>query len=200
MALQELAFLPASRGTLQYLRRKLDLVKRGKNVLQMRRDQLAKELLAIMDELKKRPEAEKQFIEAARTAALMRMSRGEYEFRSMSSLVKPPKITHVLVSYQGVPVPQARVQEEPDWSKLLDPDYRRVVETLWNAVKTMIDVANKEVAVEKISDQLLYINRVVNSLEKNVIPQLESALRRVEERVVDEELEDFVRVKLLGGR
>ncbi|WP_288005949.1 V-type ATP synthase subunit D [Thermofilum sp.] len=200
MALQELAFLPASRGTLQYLRRKLELVKRGKDVLQMRRDQLAKEVLAIMDELRKRPEAEKQFIEAARYAAIMRMARGEHEFRSMSSLVKPPKLTHIIVSYQGIPVPQIRITEEPDWTRLADPDYRRVIENLWNAVKTMIDVANMEVAVEKISDQLLYINRVVNSLEKNVIPQLESALRRVEEKVVDEELEDFVRVKILGGK
>ncbi|MCC6004307.1 MAG: V-type ATP synthase subunit D [Thermofilum sp.] len=200
MTLQELAFLPVSRGTLQYLRRKLELVRRGKDVLQMRRDQLAKELLAIMDELRKRPEAEKQFIEAARYAAIMRMARGEYEYRSMSSLVKPPRFTHVIVSYQGIPVPQIRVAEEADWSRLVDQDYRRVVENLWNAVKTMIDVANKEVAVEKMSDQLLYINRVVNSLEKNIIPQLESTLRRVEERVVDEELEDFVRVKILGGK
>jgi V/A-type H+-transporting ATPase subunit D len=153
-----------------------------------------------MDELRKRPEAEKQFIEAARYAAIMRMARGEYEYRSMSSLVKPPRFTHVIVSYQGIPVPQIRVAEEADWSRLVDQDYRRVVENLWNAVKTMIDVANKEVAVEKMSDQLLYINRVVNSLEKNIIPQLESTLRRVEERVVDEELEDFVRVKILGGK
>jgi V/A-type H+-transporting ATPase subunit D len=43
------------------------------------------------------------------------------------------------------------------------------------------------------------VNRIVNSLEKNVIPLLQDALRRVEERVLEEELEDFVRVKLLTG-
>lgn len=199
MVLSELAFLPASRGTLQLLRRRLELVKRGKNVLQMRRDQLAKELLSIMDELQKRPKAEQEFIQAARRAALMRVARGEFEFRSVSSLVKPPKITSIIVSYQGIPVPQARIVHDPDFSQITDPDYKETIEQLWNAVKTMIDVANKEVAVEKISEQLLYINRVVNSLEKNLIPALTDVLRRIEERVVEEELEDFVRVKLLGG-
>ncbi|PLJ77234.1 V-type ATP synthase subunit D [Infirmifilum sp. SLHALR2] len=197
--LSELAFLPASRGTLQVLRRRLELVKRGKDVLQMRRDQLAKELLGIMDELQKRPQAEDEFIEASRRAAIMRMARGEYDFRSTASLVRPPKITSIIVSYQGIPVPQARIAEDPDFSQITDPDYREAIEHLWNAVKTMIDVANKELAVEKISDQLLYINRVVNSLEKNLIPALTDVLRRIEERVIEEELEDFVRVKLLGG-
>lgn len=199
MALTELAFLPASRGTLQLLRKRLELVKRGKDVLQMRRDQLAKELLEIMDELQKRPKAEQEFIEASRRAALMRVARGEYDFRSAASLVRPPKITSIIVSYQGIPVPQARIVQEPDFTQITDPDYRETIQQLWDAVKTMIDVANKEVAVEKISEQLLYINRVVNSLDKNLIPALSNTLRRIEERVIEEELEDFVRVKLLGG-
>ncbi len=197
--LSELAFLPASRGTLQLLRKRLELVRRGKDVLQMRRDQLAKELLGMMDELQKRPKAEHEFIEAARRAAVMRMARGEHDFRSIASLVHPPKITSILVSFQGIPVPQARVVQDPDFSQVADPEYREVIERLWNAVKVMIDVANKELAVERISDQLLYINRVVNSLEKNLIPALTDFLRRIEERVIEEELEDFVRVKLLGG-
>ncbi|QOJ78290.1 V-type ATP synthase subunit D [Infirmifilum lucidum] len=197
--LSELAFLPASRGTLQLLRRRLELVRRGKDVLQMRRDQLAKELLSIMDELQKRPKAEHEFIEAARRAAVMRMARGEHDFRSTASLVHPPKITSIIMSYQGIPVPQARIVQDPDFSQITDPDYREAIERLWNAVKVMIDVANKELAVERISDQLLYINRVVNSLEKNLIPALTDVLRRIEERVIEEELEDFVRVKLLGG-
>uniref|UniRef100_A0A7C1T207 V-type ATP synthase subunit D n=1 Tax=Thermofilum pendens TaxID=2269 RepID=A0A7C1T207_THEPE len=195
----ELRFLPASRGTLQLLRRRLELVQRGKDVLQMRRDQLAKELLTMLDELRKRSEAEKAFLEASRRIAALRVARGEHEFRSITSLVKPPEVVGVTISYQGVPVPQARVAQEPDISKVTDPDYRTAIEELWKAVKSLIEVANMEVAVEKISEQLSYVNRIVNSLEKNIIPLLQDALRRVEERVLEEELEDFVRVKLLTG-
>uniref|UniRef100_A0A7C4B9T5 V-type ATP synthase subunit D n=1 Tax=Thermofilum pendens TaxID=2269 RepID=A0A7C4B9T5_THEPE len=195
----ELRFLPASRGTLQLLRRRLELVQRGKDILQMRRDQLAKELLTMLEELRKRSEAESAFLEASRRITALRVTRGEHDFRSIVSLVKPPKVAGVIVSYQGVPVPQARIIEEPDLSKVTDPDYRSAIEELWSAVKSLIEVANMEVAVEKISEQLSYVNRIVNSLEKNVIPLLQDTLRRVEERVLEEELEDFVRVKLLKG-
>ncbi|RLE59901.1 MAG: hypothetical protein DRJ35_04685 [Thermoprotei archaeon] len=196
----ELAFLPASRGTLLLLRRKLQLVKRGKDVLQMRRDQLVKEVFSIMDELKKRPEAEQQYAEASEIVSKIRMSRGEHEFLSISNLATPPKIETVIVSYQGVAVPQARIVIEPDFSKITDPEYRTALEKLWEAVKTMIEVANKEIAVEKLCEQLQYINRVVNSLEKNLIPKLEDALHHIEERVTEEEIEEFVRIKLIGER
>jgi len=197
--LSELKFLPASRGTLQLLRRRLELVKRGKDILQMRRDQLAKELLSIMEYLRKRAEAEREFFEAARRVSLLRVVRGDYDFKSTASLVKPPKIVFLITSYQGVPVPQARIAERPDYSKVADPEYREAVEKLWGAVEKLIEVANSEVAVERIGEQLSYINRVVNSLEKNTIPALTDALRRIEERVIEEELEDFVRIRLLAG-
>lgn len=197
--LSELKFLPASRGALQLLRRRLELVKRGKDVLQMRRDQLAKELLSIMEYLRKRAEAEREFFEAARRVALLRVVRGDYDFKSTASLVKPPKIVFVITSYQGVPVPQVRIAERPDYSKVVDPEYREAVEKLWGAVEKLIEVANSEVAVERIGEQLSYINRVVNSLEKNTIPALTDTLRRIEERVIEEELEDFVRIRLLAG-
>ncbi|MEM4516406.1 MAG: V-type ATP synthase subunit D, partial [Thermofilum sp.] len=86
--LSELKFLPASRGALQLLRRRLELVKRGKDILQMRRDQLAKELLSIMEYLRKRAEAEREFFEAARRVSLLRVVRGDYDFKSTASLVK----------------------------------------------------------------------------------------------------------------
>ena len=194
----ELAFLPASRGTLLLLRRRLELVKRGKEVLQMRRDQLGKEVFAIMDELKKLAEAEKRYLEAARRVTQLRMSRGEHDFESIASLVRPPEIEIVIVSRQGVPVPEARIISEPDYSRVADPEYREALENLWEAMKTMILVANRELEVEKLCQQLQYINRVVNSLEKNLIPKLEDALRRIEEHVSEEEIEEFVRIKLVS--
>jgi len=193
----QLAFLPASRGTLLLLRRRLQLVKRGKEVLQMRRDQLVKEVFAIMDELKKLAEAERKYLEAARRVTQLRMSRGEHDFESIASLVRPPEIDIVIVSRQGVPVPEARIVYEPDYSRVADPEYREALEKLWEAIKTMIIVANKEMEVEKLCEQLQYINRVVNSLERNLIPSLEDTLRHIEERVTEEEIEEFVRMKVV---
>ncbi len=195
-----LRFLPASRGTLLKLREQLELVQRGKNVLEMRRDQLVKEVFAIMDELKKRPEAEHIYLEAVRGLSRIRSMRGEHDFQSFSNLVKPPRLETLLVSIQGVAVPEVRIVGSPDFSKIMDPEYRKRLENLWHALEAMIEIANKEIAIEKLCSQLQYINRVVNSLDKNLIPQLEEIIKHIEERVAEEEIEEFVRIKMLGEK
>ena len=68
-------------------------------------------------------------------------------------------------------------------------------ERLWKVLKRLFELANLEVAVEKLSRQLNYINRIVNSLEKNVIPNLKETIRYVEEKVNEEMLEEFVRLR-----
>lgn len=194
-----LAFLPPSRGTLQLLRNRLELARRGLTVLQMRREMLARELVRLLAELKKRREVEDAFARALQRAAVLRFSRGEFEFRSMASLAKPPRVEIVTVSYQGVPVRQARVVEGPDLTGMHDPEFREVAEELWKALASMIEVANMEEAAAEVGKQLVRINQVANSLEKSVIPSLEDAVKRVEEWVASRELEDFVRVMRLRG-
>lgn len=194
-----LAFLPPSRGTLQMLRRRLELAKRGLTILQMRREMLARELVLLLSELRRRREAEEAFARALQRAAELRASRGEIEFRSMASLAKPPRIELVAVSYQGVPVRQARVAGEPDLSAVHDPEFREVAEELWRALAGMIEVANVEEAAAEVGKQLVSINQVANSLERSVIPSLEDAVKRVEEWVANRELEDFVRARRLRG-
>jgi V/A-type H+-transporting ATPase subunit D len=181
------------------LRRRLELAKRGLTILQMRREMLARELVLLLSELRRRREAEEAFARALQRAAELRASRGEIEFRSMASLAKPPRIELVAVSYQGVPVRQARVAGEPDLSAVHDPEFREVAEELWRALAGMIEVANVEEAAAEVGKQLVSINQVANSLERSVIPSLEDAVKRVEEWVANRELEDFVRARRLRG-
>ncbi|HDJ97079.1 MAG TPA: hypothetical protein ENG54_01265 [Thermofilum sp.] len=196
----QLQFLPASRGTLLRLREQLELVERGKNVLEMRRDQLVKEVFLLMDELRYRAHAEHEYLKAIRALDRIRSLRGEHDFISKTNLVKPPKLQTLLESVQGVPVPKVKVVEEPDFSRIIDPEYRKALETLWEALHEMIEIANKEMAVERLCRQLQYINRVVNSLDKNLIPQLREAINRIEEKVSEEEIEEFVRIKMTGEK
>ena len=193
-----LRFLPASRGTLLKLRAQLELVERGKSVLEMRRDQLIKEIFILIDELRLRAKVESEYLEAIRAIARIRVLRGEQDFRSRMALVIPPKLEIVLESVQGVAVPKVRVISNPDFSQILDPEYKKALKTLWNSLKGMIEIANKEIAVEKLCYQLQYINRVVNSLERNMLPELRDTIRRIEERVSEEEIEEFVRIKKIG--
>ncbi len=196
----QLRFLPASRGTLIRLREQLGLVERGKNVLEMRRDQLVKEIFLLMDELKYRARAEHEYLRAIRSLDRIRSLRGEHDFISKTNLVKPPKLRTLLESVQGVPVPKVKVVSEPDFSRIIDPEYKRAIVTLWEAIREMIEIANKEMSVERLCRQLQYINRVVNSLDKNLIPKLREAISRIEEKVSEEEIEEFVRIKIIGEK
>jgi len=193
-------FLPASRGTLIKLHKQLNLVRRGKEILEMRREQLIKEVFELMDKLKERGEIEHEYLRVLEEIARLRALRGEYEYRSIANLVKPPKIEVLLVSIQGVPVPQVKIISDPDSSKIKDPEYREAFESLWSVLKKYIELANVEAAVERLGRQLNYINRVVNSLEKRVIPDLQETIRYIEEKVDEEMLEEFVRIrKLIRG-
>jgi len=160
----------------------------------MRRDQLVREIFLLIDKLKKRANIEKKFVEALDSLAILRIYRGEQEFRSMLELVKPPEIEVLLVSVQGVPVPQARVKKEPDFSLIKDPEYYMAFTRLWEAVKELIEISNIEVVVERLTAQLSYINRVVNSIEKKLIPSFRETIRYIEEKLEEEVLGEYIRL------
>lgn len=193
-------FLTVSRGTLIRLRRQLELVRRGKEVLEMRREQLVREIFRLIDKLKARLEVERGYIRALEEISKIRVYRGEQEFLSITGLVKRPIIDIRPVSIQGVPVPQAEIVSEPDVSLIRDPEYHKVLEQLWETFHKLIEIANAEIAVEKLGEQLAYINRVVNSLEKSIIPSLEESIRYIGERLEEEMIEEFVRLREYARR
>ncbi|RLE82607.1 MAG: hypothetical protein DRJ52_01970 [Thermoprotei archaeon] len=195
MGLTSLRYLPASRGTLLKLRRQLELAKRGKSVLEMRRDQLVKEIFTLIDRLKERPKIEEKYIKALEDLSLLRLKRGEVEFFSIVSLVRPPVLEVLAISIEGVSVPQIKILRKPDYSLVKDPEYRTLLENAWQVIEELIEVTNIEIAVEKLCAQLSYINRVVNSLEENFIPKLEETIRYIGEKIEEEMLEEFVRLK-----
>ncbi|RLF05751.1 MAG: hypothetical protein DRJ64_05250 [Thermoprotei archaeon] len=195
MSLSEIRFLPVSRGTLIRLKQKLEMIERGKSVLEMRREQLVKEIFLLSRKLSERANIEHEYIRALEDVSRLRLLRGDINFHSMVSLVTPPKIEILPTSVQGVIVPQARIFEEPDLSKINDPEFLRVFKRLWRAIRALIDIANLEVAIEKLSEQLAYINRIVNSLEKSVMPMYKEYISYIEERIEEEMIEEFVKLK-----
>ena len=192
-------FLPISRGTLIKLRNRLKLMKRGKEVLEMRREQLIREITNLLMVIKKRPEVEHRLVNEIHEISRVRLIRGEVEFTSLISLVKRPIIEILPYSIQGVPVPQIKIVSDPDLSNLKDPELKRLANNFWEIMKELIEIANAEIAIEKLANYLNYINRIVNSLEKNLIPQLEKLIKYVEERVEEESLEEFIRLKKIKG-
>lgn len=200
MSLTSIRFLPISRGTLIYLKNMLNTIERGKNILEMRREQLIKEIFLLSSKLKERASIEHEYIRALEKVARLRLLRGEVEFESMLSLVKPPQIEILPTSIQGVMVPQARIFEEPDLSQLQDPEFLNAFKDLWKIIRILLELSNIEIAIEKLSEQLAYINRVVNSLDKSVIPKYKELIRYIEERIEEQSIDEFIKLKNIHER
>ncbi len=199
MSLSEIRFLPVSRGTLIRLRQMLETIERGKNVLQMRREQIIKEIFLLSKKIGERASIEHEYMSALADVSRLRLLKGEVVFKSISSLIKPPKIEILPISIQGVVVSQARIFEEPDLSNVYDADFLEVFKRLWSSVKALIEIANMELAIEKLSEQLAYVNRIVNSLERSIIPTYRNYIAYIEERIEEEMIEEFVKLKEIKG-
>lgn len=199
MAIGDLAYLPPSRGTLNFLKRRLELAERGKRILEMRREVLIKEMFSLLERIRERKNIERRFIEALKSVNELRLRLGELDFRALASLSHPPGVSSLNVSFQGVPCLQVRLLGPPDTSLHYDSEILKRAGELWNAFAALVEATNAEVAVRCIGEQLIKVNQVINSLERSIIPMLEEAIKRIEERVAARELEEHVRIRKLRG-
>ena len=131
--------------------------------------------------------------------AKFRLSRGDLYFNSILTLVKPPEFDVILISVEGISVPQIRIREKPDFSNIRDPEFRRLVTNLWSVIQDLVEIANTEASMERLCEYLAYINRVINSLEKNVIPSIQRTIKYIEEKLEEESIEEFIRLKKVKG-
>ncbi len=185
----------ATLGTLLRLREQLQLVRRGKEILEMKRDQLIREIYRLLDEIKRRSELDEEFTALYSRMKEAYMVRGPDEISSYSRAVSKPSFRVLYESLMGVRIPHIDILKEPDLDKITDPALRELAKELWELMKKTIAIGSKEMAVENLSHELAYINRVVNSLEKNIIPQLQENIRYIEVRIQEITLSEFVRIK-----
>jgi V/A-type H+-transporting ATPase subunit D len=186
---------PISRGTLQKLREKLTIARRGKEVLEMRREQLVREVLLRAKKVEERATLDDKLYELFGKAVKLYLTLGEYEYRSVCSTIKAPKVEILIESLQGVRVPRVKIVEEPNFSTVSDPEVRQLADSLYAALREAITLAAEEERVRALASYLEYINRVTNSLEKIIIPQLEESIRYISERLEEEMINEFTILK-----
>ncbi len=198
MSLGSLKYLPATRGTLLKLRRRLQVVRRGKEVLEMRRDQIIREVFILINKVREREKIEEEILSTINELLKIKALRGEREFETLVGQITPPKIKLLYLSYQGIPVPQVKVVKDPETNKVKDPEISGIIHKLWSSFKKLLEIVNMELAVEKLLEYLSYINRIVNSLERNIIPQLEETIRYIEEKIDEEMISEFIVLKRIS--
>ncbi len=181
----------ATKGTLQKAREQLEFIERGKDVLKMKRDQLAGELNKLLGELGQRSKIEKLFIEAYDSVGYAYAVLGYDSFASAASAVDTIEVRAVPTSMMGVVMPEVELTKKTSVDQVPSPTMMKAVAKLSGAVEKAIELAVLEAKVERLALELMSTNRKVNALEKVVIPRYKAMIRYIEEKLSEQALQEF---------
>jgi len=184
-----------TRGVLLRLREQLDFTKRGKELLEMKRDNLAAETNRLLDKIKVRHEFEQRLMEAYGSLKTAYMTLGYSRLQSQAFTVKPLEAKVRLRSVMGVLVPEIVQGQKPEINSITDPSAYAAAEQLTSSMKELLSIAEAEARIESIAQELMLTNRKVNALERVILPNILETLRYIEGRLEEETLEEFFRAK-----
>jgi V/A-type H+-transporting ATPase subunit D len=181
----------ATKGTLQKAREQLGFIERGKEVLKMKRDQLAGELNKLLGELAQRRAVEKLFVEAFDSVKYAYAVLGYDSFASAAGAVGTIEVRAIPTSTIGVVMPDVEITKKSNPQQIPSPTVMKATAKLGPAVDEAIKLAVLEAKVEQLAKELMSTNRKVNALEKVVIPRYKAMIRYIEEKLNEQALQEF---------
>jgi V/A-type H+-transporting ATPase subunit D len=184
-----------TRGVLLRLREQLDFTKRGKELLRMKRDNLAAETNRLLEKVEARHELEQRLMKAYDALKIAYTTLGYVELQSQASTVKPIDARVRPRSLMGVLVPEIVLGKIPAISSVTNASAYAAAERLSSLMKELFDIAEAEGRIEIIAQELMMTNRKVNALEMVIIPKLQETIRYIDGRLEEETLEEFFRAK-----
>ena len=187
----------ASPGVLLSLRDQLSFIKKGKDILEMKRDRLAGEINKLLPLVKLRRDAEDLFIEAYQLFIKVLMRKGIRELEMQAKGVEYMNLSLDTNMIMGINLVNLNISKSPNLDSLYDPLVQGVAKKLFKALQKMLEAVQVENNIELLAKELMSTSRKVNSLDKIVIPEYESLIRYVEERLLEEALEEFVRTRYI---
>jgi V/A-type H+-transporting ATPase subunit D len=187
----------ASPGVLLALRDQLKFIEKGKEILEMKRDRLAGEINKLLDLVKLRREAEDLFMDAYKLFIHVLMRKGIRELESIAKGVNYMDIKFDTSMIMGINLVELKVDVPPNLDSIYDPLVQGLAKRFFEAFMSMLKAVVVENNIELLAKELMSTSRKVNSLEKIVIPEYASLIRYVEERLLEEALEEFVRTRYI---
>jgi V/A-type H+-transporting ATPase subunit D len=192
MSLQRAA---VTRGVLLRLREQIDFIKRGKELLKMKRDNLAAETNRLLAKVAKRHEFDKRLMDAYESLKTAYMVLGYSQVQSQASTVGLVEAKIRPRSVMGVLVPEIVQGKKPVITSVTSASAYASAEKMSGLMNELLEIAEAEGRIESIAQELMMTNRKVNALERVLIPKLIELIRYIEGRLEEETLEEFFRAK-----
>lgn len=190
-----------NRMELLKLRRRLDVARRGHKLLKDKLDELMKEFLArISANRELRCEVEASLLAAYARLAVARGEAGDAAVRlGLSSPAEPARVRIITYSLMNIELPRFTLEPMPP-PGIVGPATTTLVvdaavEQLKDVVPRLVDLAEREKAIERLAAEIERTRRRVNALEYVLIPQIEETTRDITSKL--DEQERSARVRLM---
>ncbi|MBU4483473.1 MAG: V-type ATP synthase subunit D [Actinobacteria bacterium] len=195
-----LANVNATRMELLRLKKRLNLAWRGHKLLKDKRDELMRQLLAVIDEVKVlRLSIEKEFQSIVERFVLEKASIGSYQVEQ--ELLLPVKKISVSISKRniiGVHVPVYAKEVSGD---IIPYGYMNTsgemdiaLNDFDKSIENLLDLAEKEKAVQLMAMEIEETRRRVNVLEYKLIPGMIETIRFITMKLDEIERSNTVRL------
>lgn len=182
-------------GALLRLREQLDFIRRGEELLKMKRDNLAAETNRLLTKVGTRHDIEQRLVKGYANLRTAYLTLGYSRVQSQAFTVTPLEAKTRLRSIMGVLVPEIVQGKKPATSSIVDPSVFAAAEQLSASIGELLGLAEAEAKIECIAHELMMTNRKVNALERVLIPNLQQHIQYIEGRLEEETLEEFSRAK-----
>jgi len=187
----------ATRGVLLRMREQLEFIKRGRELLEMKRDQLASEINKLLGKLKERESVEKSLMEVYETLKAIYSAQGYSSVASQAAAVTELEVKATPISIMGVVVPEISVAKKPSMANIPNLSTYDVAKRLNAVLDHLLEISVVEARIEILARELMVTNRKVNALDKVLIPGIMESIAYIEGKLEEEMLEEFFRAKRL---
>ncbi|MCD6155073.1 MAG: V-type ATP synthase subunit D [Candidatus Verstraetearchaeota archaeon] len=187
----------ATKGALQRVKEQYRFIQKSKEILEMKRDRLAGEINASLPKMHERKKIEQEIMEIYEEYKRLLMAYGSEELSSYSKAIGKLEVKFLVRSLMGVPEPDIKIISDLKFQNISDPALQSFCIRFYKLFKKLLNLALVETRVEKLALELMDTNRKVNALEKIVVPQFQELIRYMEERIMEDELQEFVRIKYI---
>ncbi len=193
-----------TRGELLRLKKRIELAKRGHELLREKRDALITEFFDNLDLLRgKREEVEEKLEEAFEDLVDAKLAMGEVELkRSANASSREIDVDLDSRNIMGVNVPfleaEGLERDVTERGYSIQQSSSKVDEAsrkFEDALQAILELAEAEEIVRLLAQEIEKTKRRVNSLEHVLIPRLEESKEYIEMRLEEQEREDKFRLK-----
>jgi len=182
------------------LKKKVKLAKKGHKLLKQKRDVLVMEFFSILKEIKSLRESIKEKIIKAQNALYNAHAiEGELNIdRIAVGMAEGIDIQFGVKSIMGVKVPSIdEVNIKPQWHGFYEQSLEldNAIANYREVFPDFLKLAEKQLILARLSDEIKKTKRRVNSLEFLTIPKLEKSQKFISFKLEEMERENFSRLK-----